>query len=73
MGMEKPVEVEGMILSILHNTVFRVELADRNEILACVSDTIRRQFVRMHPGDKVKMELSPTGGKARIVLRAGED
>jgi translation initiation factor IF-1 len=72
--MQKPVEVEGVILAILSNAVFRVELADRNQILARASETIRRHFVRIVPGDRVKMEMPSSGlGTARIVLRPGED
>ena len=68
--LEKRVEAEGMILAILINAVFRVELADKSQVLARMSETMRGQFIRMLPGDRVKMEMSSgSPDKASIVLR----
>ena len=68
--MKDLIEVEGVILSILTNTVFRVELPGHNQVLARVSETMRGQFIRMLPGDRVKMQMAADGlGKASILLR----
>jgi translation initiation factor IF-1 len=71
--MEVPIEVEGVIRTILSNTVFRVELADKNQVLARVSETLHGQFIRFLPGDRVKMRMKPGGlGKPSIVLRLSQ-
>ena len=70
--MEDLIEVEGIILTVLPNTMFRVELANKHLVLAHVSGKMRKRFIRMTAGDRVKMEMSPYDlGKARIVWRLG--
>lgn len=68
--MAKLIEMEGVILAVLTNTLFRVELADKNQVLARVSETLRGKFMRFLPGDRVMMQLTPDGlGKPSIMLR----
>lgn len=67
---EKAVEVEGEISSVLAGTMFRVKLASGHEVLAHISGKMRKRFIRLVVGDKVKMEMSPYDlTKARIVFR----
>ncbi len=68
--MENHIEVEGRIVSVLAGTMFRVELANKHQVLATLSGKMRRRFVRLTAGDQVKMEMSPYDlNKARIVWR----
>ena len=53
------IEIEGTILESMPNAMFRVELENGHEILAHISGKIRMNFIRILPGDKVKVELSP--------------
>ncbi|MGE0200387.1 MAG: translation initiation factor IF-1 [Candidatus Melainabacteria bacterium] len=53
------IEMEGTVHESLPNAMFRVELENGMEVLAHVSGKIRKNFIRILPGDKVKMELSP--------------
>lgn len=70
--MDEPIEVEGTILAVLPNTMFRVELENKHQVLAHISGKMRKRFIRMTVGDQVKMEMSPYDlGKARIVWRLG--
>ena len=67
---EEPIEVEGTILEALPNARFRVELENGHKILAHVSGKMRMYFIRILPGDKVKLELSPYDlTKGRIIYR----
>ena len=67
---EKAVEVEGMISAVLAGTMFRVKMASGHEVLAHISGKMRKRFIRLVVGDKVKMEMSPYDlTKARIVFR----
>jgi translation initiation factor IF-1 len=69
---EKAVEVEGEISSVLAGTMFRVKLASGHEVLAHISGKMRKRFIRLVVGDRVKMEMSPYDlTKARIVFRLG--
>ena len=57
---------------VLPNTMFRVELANKHQVLAHISGKMRKRFIRMTVGDRVKMQMSPYDlGKARIVWRIG--
>ncbi len=70
--MEALIEIEGIILTVLPNTMFRVELANKSQVLAHVSGKMRTRFIRMTAGDRVKLEMSPYDlSKARIVYRLG--
>ena len=71
-GDEKAVEVEGEISSVLAGTMFRVKLESGHEVLAHISGKMRKRFIRLVIGDRVKMEMSPYDlTKARIVYRLG--
>lgn len=71
-GEEKAVEVEGVITSVLAGTQFRVELPSGHEVLAHISGKMRKRFIRLVVGDRVKMEMSPYDvTKARITFRLG--
>ena len=59
MAKKEAIEVEGTVTESLPNAVFRVELANGHEVLAHISGKMRMHFIRILPGDKVKMELSP--------------
>jgi translation initiation factor IF-1 len=70
--MEEHIEVEGRIQSVLAGTMFRVELDNKHSVLATISGKMRKRFVRLTVGDRVKMEMSPYDlNKARIVWRLG--
>jgi translation initiation factor IF-1 len=56
---EEAIEVEGTIVEPLPNAMFRVELANGHRVLAHVSGKIRMHFIRILPGDRVLVELSP--------------
>ncbi|MFN9026164.1 MAG: translation initiation factor IF-1, partial [Akkermansiaceae bacterium] len=69
---DKAVEVEGEISSVLAGPMFRVRLASGHEVLAHISGKMRKRFIRLVVGDRVKMEMSPYDlTKARIVFRLG--
>ena len=64
------IELEGTILESLPNTMFRVELENGHEILAHISGKIRKNFIRILPGDKVKVEMTPYDlSRGRITYR----
>jgi translation initiation factor IF-1 len=70
--MEDHIEVEGRITAVLAGTMFRVELDNKHQVLATISGKMRKKFVRLTAGDRVKMEMSPYDlNKARIVWRIG--
>ena len=56
---EDAIKIEGTIVEVLRNTLFRVELPNRHRILAHVPGKLRLSFVRLVPGDKVMVEMSP--------------
>jgi translation initiation factor IF-1 len=69
---EQHIEVEGQILTVLAGTMFRVELNNKHVVLATISGKMRKRWVRITVGDRVKMEMSPYDlTKARIVWRIG--
>ncbi len=59
MSKEDLIEVEGVVAEALPNAMFRVELENGHKVLAHISGKIRMHFIRIIPGDKVKVELSP--------------
>ena len=70
--MEDHIEVEGRIVTVLAGTMFRVELDNQHQVLATISGKMRKRFVRLTTGDRVKMEMSPYDlNKARITWRLG--
>ena len=67
---EEALEVEGTVTQALANTRFRVQLDTGNEVLAHVAGRMRKHFIRIVPGDKVRVELSPYDlTKGRITYR----
>ena len=70
MAKEKAIEVDGIIKLTLPNANFRVTLDNGHEILAHVSGKMRMHYIKLLPGDKVKLEMSPYDlSKGRIVFR----
>ena len=70
MSLEKAIEVEGTITSVLPGTMFRVALANEHLVLAHISGKMRKRFIRLTIGDRVKLQMSPYDiDKARIVYR----
>ena len=70
MAKEDLIEVEGVIAEALPNAMFRVVLDNGHKVLAHVSGKIRMNFIRILPGDKVKVELSPYDlTRGRITFR----
>ncbi|MDD5291691.1 MAG: translation initiation factor IF-1 [Candidatus Omnitrophica bacterium] len=71
MPKEEAIEVEGTIKETLPNAMFRVELDNGHKVLAHVSGKMRMNFIRILPGDKVKLELSPYDlTRGRITYRS---
>jgi len=71
MAKEEAIEVEGTVIETLPNAMFRVELENGHKVLAYVSGKMRMYFIKILPGDKVKMELSPYDlTRGRITYRA---
>ncbi|GAB6126103.1 MAG: translation initiation factor IF-1 [Desulfovibrionales bacterium GWA2_65_9] len=72
MSKEEAIEVEGVIQEALPNAMFRVELQNGHSILGHISGKMRKHYIRILPGDKVKVELSPydlTRGRITFRLR----
>lgn len=70
MTKEELIEVEGVIKEALPNAMFRVELENGHLVLAHISGKIRKHFIRILPGDTVKVELSPYDlSRGRITYR----
>ncbi|MBI5245934.1 MAG: translation initiation factor IF-1 [Elusimicrobia bacterium] len=59
MTKEEKIEVEGRILEALPNAMFRVEIAQAKVVLAHISGKMRMHYIKILPGDKVRIELSP--------------
>ncbi len=70
MSKADAIEVEGVVLEKLPNAMFRVELENKHVVLAHISGKLRMNYIRILPGDKVSLELSPYDlDKGRIVWR----
>lgn len=70
MAKEELIETEGTVVEALPNAMFRVELENGHRVLAHVSGKMRMNFIRILPGDKVKLELSPYDlSRGRITFR----
>ena len=64
------IEVEGTVIEALPNAMFQVELANGHKVLAHISGKLRMNFIKILPGDKVRVEMSPYDlSKGRIVFR----
>ena len=71
MSKEDVIEVEGTVLEALPNTNFKVELENGHQVLAHISGKLRMTYIKILPGDKVKLELSPYDlNRGRITWRA---
>ncbi len=70
MAKEEAIKIDGTILETLPNAMFRVELESGHKILAHISGKMRMHFIKILPGDKVTVELSPYDlNRGRIVYR----
>lgn len=70
MAKEEAIKVEGTVLEVLPNAMFRIELENGHKVLAHVSGKMRMHFIRILKGDKVLLELSPYDlTKGRIIRR----
>ncbi len=71
MAKEEAIQVEGTVLETLPNAMFKVELENGHKVLAHVSGKMRMHFIKILPGDKVTVELSPYDlTRGRITYRA---
>ena len=71
LAKEDVIEVEGVVVEALPNTNFKVELENGHQILAHISGKLRMNYIKILPGDKVKVELSPYDlTRGRIIWRA---
>ncbi|HWB58766.1 MAG TPA: translation initiation factor IF-1 [Chthoniobacteraceae bacterium] len=70
MSKEGPIQTEGTVTDVLPGTLFRVSLPNGTSVLAHISGKMRKHFIRIVPGDKVTLEISPYDlSKARITFR----
>ncbi len=70
MGKEEVIEISGVIVDTLPSAQFKVELENGHEIIAHVSGKIRMHYIRILPGDRVTVELSPYDlSRGRIIYR----
>lgn len=71
MAKDDVIEIEGVVVDSLPNTQFKVELSNGHQILAHISGKLRMNFIRILPGDKVTVEMSPYDlTKGRITWRS---
>ena len=70
MPKEELIEVEGSVVEALPNTMFRVEIQEGHKVLAHLGGKLRKNYIRILPGDRVKLELSPYDlTRGRITFR----
>ncbi len=70
MPKKEEIEVEGVVMEALPNAMFKVKINEEHEVLATLSGRIRMNFVRIVPGDKVRVVLSPYDlSRGRIIWR----
>ena len=70
MAKEEHIEMEGKVIDTLPNTMFRVELENGHVIIAHISGRMRKNYIRILTGDKVRVELTPYDlNKGRIIFR----
>jgi len=71
MAKEESIRVEGVVFETLPNAMFRVELENKHRVLAHISGKMRMHFIKILPGDKVTLELSPYDlSRGRIIYRS---
>ncbi len=70
MAKKERIEVEGKVITVLPNTMFRVELANGHQVLAYISGKMRKHYIKILPGDRVLVELSPYDlSRGRVTYR----
>ncbi|HXZ94720.1 MAG: translation initiation factor IF-1 [Dehalococcoidia bacterium] len=70
MAKKERIEVEGKVITVLPNTMFRVELANGHQVLAHISGKMRKHYIKILPGDRVLVELSPYDlSRGRVTYR----
>ena len=70
MAKEEPIKVDGKVLETLPNAMFKVELENKHVLLAHISGKMRMHFIKILPGDKVTVEISPYDiSRGRITYR----
>lgn len=70
MVKEEPIKVDGIVLETLPNAMFKVELENKHVLLAHISGKMRMHFIKILPGDKVALEISPYDlNRGRITYR----
>ena len=70
MPKEELIELEGTVIETLPNTTFKVRLDNEHELLAHISGKLRMHYIKILPGDKVKLEISPYDlNRGRIIWR----
>jgi translation initiation factor IF-1 len=70
MAKKERIEVEGKVITVLPNTMFRVELANGHLVLAHISGKMRKHYIKILPGDRVLIELSPYDlNRGRVTYR----
>jgi translation initiation factor IF-1 len=70
MAKKERIEVEGKVITVLPNTMFRVELANGHHVLAHISGKMRKHYIKILPGDRVLVELSPYDlSRGRVTYR----
>ena len=70
MTKKERIEVEGKVITVLPNTMFRVELANGYQVLAHISGKMRKHYIKILPGDRVLVELSPYDlSRGRVTYR----
>jgi translation initiation factor IF-1 len=70
MAKQAPIKVDGTIVEALPNAMFRVQLENGHKVLAYISGKMRMHYIKILPGDKVSLEMSPYDlSKGRIVFR----
>ncbi len=70
MAKDDAIEVEAVVVEALPNAMFRVELENKHQVLATISGKMRKNFIRILPGDRVLVELSPYDlNRGRIIYR----
>jgi len=70
MSKQEAIEIDGTIMEALSNAMFRVKLQNGHEIIAHISGKMRMHYIRILPGDRVKVEMSPYDlSKGRISFR----
>jgi len=72
METDKAIDLEGVIMAVLPGTMFLVALQNQHLVLAHISGKMRKRFIRLTVGDRVRLQMSPYDtAKARIVYRLG--